>query len=160
MGSGKSTIGRALASRLHTEFFDTDAWIEVRESRSIARIFEESGESYFREREVEALEAACRKPSVVVATGGGLFAQAANRERIRVAGRSVWLDTPLERIWERGRESTERPLWGSPDELRRLLEERMPAYRQADWRIEVGDRGIDEIVELLERMVVPGDKEV
>lgn len=160
MGSGKTSVARALAARLRADFFDTDAWIEAREARSVAEVFQSHGEAYFRARESEALEAACRSAAAVVATGGGLFLSDANRARIREHGVSVWLDTPLERIWERCRESQERPLWGTREELAELLASRSRVYREADWRMETGGRDVEAIVLELMRLVVPGSKEV
>ena len=159
MGSGKTSVARALAARLGAAFFDTDHWIESQEGRSVAELFELRGEPYFRERESEALAAACRLPAAVVATGGGLFLSAAHRARIREHGMSVWLDTPLERIWERCRSSKERPLWGSREELAQLLEARRGAYREADWRIETGERGVEAIIAELMRLVAPGNSQ-
>lgn len=153
MGSGKTTVGRALAARLRADFFDTDLWIEDREAGPVAQVFEQAGEAYFRERESEALAAACRLPLAVVATGGGLFLSADNRAVIRDHGVSIWLDTPLERIWERCRATKERPLWGSREELARLLETRRSAYAEADWHLEAGARDVEAIVVELMRLV-------
>ena len=160
MGSGKTSVGRALAERVDVEFFDTDAWVEGREARSVAAIFQESGEAFFRAREAEALEEACRLRRAVVATGGGLFAQEAHRDRIRGRGVSIWLDTPLDRIWERCVLTADRPLWGTREELSALLEARRESYAAADWRITVADRGVQEIAQEAERLITPQRREV
>jgi shikimate kinase len=159
MGSGKSTVARALAERRGAPCFDTDAWIESREGRTIAEIFRDEGEARFRALESEALAEACRPAQVVVATGGGLFADPLHRERIRERGVSVWLDASLERVWERCRATVGRPLFGGLEELRRLYEERRPGYALADWRVAMEDRGIDEIVEEVHRLVGRGEED-
>ena len=157
MGSGKTSVGRALGMRLGIAFFDTDSWVEEQEGRSVPEIFAESGESHFRKREAEALEQACQLDQAIVATGGGLFLAAEHRARIRERGMSIWLDTSLEDIWERCAESGGRPLWGTREELAKLLEIRRECYAAADWRVDTGKRGVAEIVEEAERLIAPGD---
>ncbi len=153
MGSGKTAVGRVLAARRGLPFFDTDAWIEGREDRSVAEIFRAAGEARFRELEGAALEEACRLPSAVIATGGGLFVSAPLRDRIRESGVSVWLDTPLARIWERCRPEAGRPLFGTWEELEALLGSRRTSYALADWRVEVGDRTVEAVAEEIGRLV-------
>ncbi len=75
MASGKSSVGRRVAERLGLPFVDVDTEIERTSGRTIRAIFEESGEAAFREREAEFLEGIASLPGVVVATGGGAFAQ-------------------------------------------------------------------------------------
>ena len=72
MGSGKSTLGKALAETLGYGYVDTDTWIEQKEGKRISEIFEDSGEEYFRELEQKALCACIQKEKMVIATGGGL----------------------------------------------------------------------------------------
>src|SRR5437870_5642012 len=119
MGSGKSTIGQALASHLKREFVDLDEVIVERAGRSIPEIFSGVGEDYFRALEREALkELAAGQPSVV-ALGGGAFVSDENRALVREQGIAVWLDCALETIIERLGEDDTRPLYSgrSRDEL-------------------------------------------
>ena len=83
MGAGKSTIGRRLAKRLGFAFVDLDRRIEVRAGRKIAAIFQEQGEAAFRELELEESRAVASLTRVVVATGGGAFAQDATRDALQ-----------------------------------------------------------------------------
>ena len=101
MGSGKSTIGKLLASRLSLSFMDMDEVIVQKAGKSIPRIFEEDGECVFRALEGESLEAlASNSEPKVIATGGGAVLSVPNRERIKRAGRVIWLDAPPDRAWQ------------------------------------------------------------
>jgi shikimate kinase len=145
MGSGKSAVGEALAERLGYRLVDTDSLVEESEGRSIERIFAEEGEAFFRQREAETLRALADQRQVVVATGGGLFQGEDEREFIAAQGVSIWLDTPLEIIWERCRTSGGRPLFGELPELRQLYQSRRNGYALANHHIEVGHRTVQEI---------------
>ena len=95
MGAGKSTIGRRLAKRLGFAFVDLDRRIEVRAGRKIAAIFQEQGEAAFRELELEESRALASLTRVVVATGGGAFAQDATRNALQQGAFTVWLQCSL-----------------------------------------------------------------
>ncbi|MBP9884292.1 MAG: AAA family ATPase, partial [Chitinophagales bacterium] len=71
MGSGKSTVGRQLATQLQYHFIDLDTLIEQQEKATIAQLFASQGESYFREQEAFHLRSLDKHERVVVATGGG-----------------------------------------------------------------------------------------
>ena len=138
MASGKSSLGRELARRLDWDFVDLDARIESREQQSIPEIFRDRGEIGFRLAETSALreltDALGRNPlhrNVVVALGGGTFAQPLNLELLH-PWPSVFLDAPLDELWRRSTENaTVRPLRNDPTEFARLHEHRLPFYRQA-----------------------------
>ena len=95
MASGKSTIARALASRLRWRAEDVDELIEQRERTTIAQVFATHGEPYFRSVEREILKVLQPLRHLVVATGGGTFADPDNRAAINLDGVSVWIDVPL-----------------------------------------------------------------
>ena len=95
MASGKSTLARALAARLGWQSEDIDDLIERRERKTIAEIFTQHGEPYFRAAEREILGLIRPIRQIVVATGGGTFADPENRAAINVDGLSVWIDLPL-----------------------------------------------------------------
>jgi shikimate kinase len=145
MGAGKTTVGRALAERAGYAFLDTDAEVEARAGRSIEELFHAHGEGYFREREWEALLAVAGRTRLVVATGGGLFLAEAHRDFIRRHGVSVWLDVPLEAVWERCRELPGRPLFTTRAELAELLAARRARYALADHRVAVGGQDAETI---------------
>lgn len=139
MGAGKSSSGRALARLLGALFWDLDERVEAIARMSVAEIFRVHGEAAFRVTEARQLEMLARQARAVVATGGGTFAQPANRELIRRCGVSVFLDVPWEELLRRlpGKRE-ERPLFGSPEQALDLWRARLPHYRQADLSVPTG----------------------
>lgn len=149
MASGKSSVGRELARRLHWHFTDLDARIEARERQSIPEIFLSQGESGFRLAETAALRqlAESLKRDTVVALGGGTFTRPENRELLRTWP-SVFLDAPAEELWRRCEEDpAERPLRKDKDrqQFSRLYEQRLPFYRQATVTIETAGKVLGSI---------------
>ncbi|HJR68709.1 MAG TPA: shikimate kinase AroK [Gammaproteobacteria bacterium] len=146
MGSGKTAVGRRLAALLGKEFFDSDAEIEKRTGVDIRYIFEKEGEPKFRDREREVIAALTGLDDVVVATGGGVVLDAANRERLAATGTVVYLETDLDTLVRRTRSTKVRPLLVTDDPravLERLMEVRRPLYEQvADVRIETTGRQV------------------
>lgn len=140
-GAGKSTVAPLLASRLVGFIaIDLDRVVAERFGKSIDEIFAESGEGMFRDAESEALSEAMDGPPAVIATGGGVVLDPANRQTLGGA-RVVWLDAHPDHLVQRLAESTEsRPLLdGDPGfALSRLHEERSALYAQvADLTIDV-----------------------
>jgi shikimate kinase len=129
-GSGKSTVGPALAERLGVQYVELDAQIERAAGRSVREIFAEQGEPRFRELEATALtEAASSDPSVV-SCGGGVVLEPANRITLRATGEVVFLSVPLQTLRQRVLPSADRPLIHDPADLERLFREREPLYRE------------------------------
>lgn len=147
MGAGKTTVARALAGRLHWDVEDIDERIERRERRDIATIFRQDGEAYFRALEREELLALVPRRGVVVATGGGTFADPANRALMLRDGAVIWLDAPLPRLLDRVPRDGRRPLAGDRAEMERLYAARRAAYAQAHLRLDAGRSSVDAIVE-------------
>ena len=138
MGSGKTAVGKALAARLGVAFLDSDAAIEEAAQASIAEIFARDGEAFFRDREAEVIARLLSGAPAVVSTGGGAFLAERNRAAIVARGVSVWLDVPLEQLWERVRHKETRPLLRTADPrgtLEQIYEARVPVYRLADLRV-------------------------
>lgn len=146
MGSGKTTLARALSRRLGWRAIDLDDEIERREGRSVSQLFAAHGEAYFRKVEREVLLAYLAARHVVVATGGGTFVQPANRADILADGVTVWLDVPFSRIVERVPSDGRRPLAADRDAFAALFEARRAAYRQAHLRLDAQGR-TDALVE-------------
>lgn len=139
MGSGKTAIGKALALRLGVPFLDSDAAIEEAAQATIAEIFARDGEPFFRDREAEVISRLLSGPPAVLSTGGGAFMAERNRAAITAKGVSLWLDVPLDVLWERVRHKETRPLLKTADPrgtLADIYEKRVPVYRLADLRVE------------------------
>ena len=146
MAAGKTSVARALASRLGWQSEDIDDLIEAREQRTVAEIFAREGEPYFRVVEREILHLLLPLRQTVIATGGGTFVELANRVTINRDGVSVWLDVPVELILDRAPADGSRPLASNPARLRWLYETRRPAYEQAHVRIDAAGATVPEIV--------------
>lgn len=129
-GAGKSVVGRELAGRLGVPFIDLDAEIERAAGASVPEIFARDGEPAFRAREAEALVEASMHDPAVVACGGGVVLEPANRITLRNTGVAVFLDVPLDRLRDRVHPAVDRPLIREAGDLERLLETREPLYRE------------------------------
>jgi shikimate kinase len=154
MGSGKSTVGRALAQRLDRPFVDTDKVLVERTGVPVATIFEIEGEAGFRRRESGVLAELAQGNGYVVATGGGAVLAAENRDLIRAGGTVIYLRARLEHLWERTRHDSSRPLLATPDPratLGALLEARDPIYREVAHIIV--DTGTQSATTLVSRLV-------
>ena len=134
MATGKSTVGRHLAARLRWRFEDIDHLIEVHEKRTIAEIFAKQGEPYFRALERQMLALVRPLRHVVVATGGGTFADPENRAAINMDGASIWIDVPLAELIARIPLDGRRPLASDRAQLERLYAARTESYRMAHLR--------------------------
>jgi shikimate kinase len=140
MGSGKSTVGQLVAYELGWSFVDIDEEIEVRERMSVAQIFDHRGERIFRQIESEMIHDKVRlvqrgRP-MVMALGGGAFAQQVIYEFLEENGVTVWLDCPLDVVRDRIGAGENRPLARDPVAMADLFERRRDAYLRADFRID------------------------
>jgi shikimate kinase len=148
MGSGKSSVGRLVASLLDFDFLDTDEWIEQRTGRRITEIFEQQGEPAFRELERQAVAELAAHQRTVISTGGGLAAHAGNLASLKAHALVVCLWAGAETLWSRVQHQTHRPLLHDPDPLgrvRNLLAEREPFYRQADLLLNTEHRPVKDL---------------
>ena len=148
MGSGKTAVGRRIAQRLGYGFLDTDHFIEQNFGCSIAELFEEKGEPFFREAETRMLERLPMLTNHVISTGGGMLATPGNPEKLKRAGLSIFLNADFEEILTRLERDTRRPKLRE-GELRettaRLLAERMPFYTQADIAIDTKGKSVNRV---------------
>lgn len=142
-GSGKTTLGKELASHLMIDFVDLDAEIEKSEGKAITDIFSQHGEAHFRLIEARILrEWAASSTPFVMATGGGAPCFHQGMETINQYGLSIFLDCPVSSLIERVKPNKERPLLFASDreELTRKLEkirsERLDCYNKAQIIVE------------------------
>ncbi|KAM3115199.1 shikimate kinase [Phormidesmis sp. 146-33] len=138
MGVGKTTIGRLLADQLDYQFFDVDAVIEQASGQSISQIFAESGEAAFRQLETNVLAELAPYTRLAIATGGGIVLKPENWGYLR-HGVIVWLDLPLDELYNRLQHDRSRPLLQSSETLKARLNtltaQRQSLYAQADVKI-------------------------
>ncbi len=142
MGAGKTSIGRRLADKLGLKFVDADHEIEAAAGKTIADIFTEHGESYFRDGERKVIARLMDDGEQVLATGGGALMNAETRTRIKTGGISVWLRADIDLLMKRVMKRNDRPLLRGDDPeavMRRLMTERHPVYAQADITVESRD---------------------
>jgi len=160
MGSGKTTVGTLLARQLAWHFVDLDDRIEESAGLRIPEIFERLGETAFRQIEADQLRAALGravelKESLVLALGGGTYAQPGALEFLRSAGVPViWLDSPVETLLARCMTMTGRPLFRDETSFRALHAQRLPSYQQADHRVDSSGEPAEVVAEILRRGIV------
>lgn len=155
MASGKSAIGKALATKLTTQFIDLDSFIEKKEQHSISDIFENKGEIYFRNREgVYLHELLNKKGDCIISLGGGTPCYGNNMELIADYATSFYLNASINTIFERLKNETfQRPLVASigqgklKEYIAKHVFERMEFYELATHSISVNNKSIDAIVQ-------------
>ena len=150
MGTGKTSIGRLVAEQLHFQFLDTDELIQARTGRTIADIFAKDGEPAFRALERQLVGELAVQTGTVIATGGGLPTNAKNLEHLKTYALVVCLWASPEKIWERVRHQSHRPLLHDPDpqkKIRELLKLREPFYKQADVLVNTDLRAAREVAQ-------------
>jgi shikimate kinase len=153
-GSGKSTVGIALAAHLQWPFVDTDALIEMKESKKITDLFVDNGEEYFRNVEFETLKEVLEETSAVISLGGGApISQPAQDALVASDSTIVFLDVALATAAPRVGFNRDRPLLlGNPRaQWQALSDQRRPIYEKlATQSIKVDDMTVDEIIAIIE----------
>jgi len=152
-GSGKSTVGRQLARRLHLPFVDSDHVLEERLGCSIRSYFEREGEDRFRDMEQAVLDELTQRSGGVLSTGGGAVLRPVNREHLKSRTQVVYLKSSPDELFRRLRHDTNRPLLQVADPLGRLRElyaARDPLYREtAHFVIETGRPSVGTLVNMI-----------
>ena len=152
--TGKTTVAQLLAQKLSWDWIDADSLLEARYRKNIRQIFAEEGEVGFRDKEEQIFAELCRLQHCVVATGGGMILRDINRQRMRAAGKVIWLTADAQTIWERFQTdpaTAERrpPLTvGGLAEIEEVLKVREPLYQAcADLIISTEGRSTEKIAQ-------------
>ena len=150
MGAGKSSVGRAVADQLGFEFADTDEMIESRTGKSVGQLFATDGEAHFRELEHIVVVQLEDSSGRVISTGGGLPTNQANIDSLKSHALIVCLCVSPERIWERVKNQSHRPLLQTPNpkaKIQELMAARAPFYRQADVLLNTDNRSMRQVIQ-------------
>lgn len=149
MGSGKSTVAGGLSEMFGLEQVEMDELIVSRQQMPITQIFEQYGEAYFRELESQVLIEFQQKKRLVVSCGGGVVMRPENTEHMKKNGRVVWLLASPETVYERVKDSRERPLLNdhmNVEYIAGLMEKRRERYQAAaDFSIRTDGKSVQEI---------------
>lgn len=161
MGAGKSTIGRQLAQQLSMEFIDSDQEIEQRAGADISWIFDVEGESGFRKREERIINELTQKQGIVLSTGGGTVLSKDTRNYLSARGIVVYLQTTVDKQYERTQRDKKRPLLQDVEDPRQVLEDlakiRNPLYEEiADIVLPTDDQSAkvmaNQIIDLIDNL--------
>ncbi|MFT5388262.1 MAG: shikimate kinase [Candidatus Omnitrophota bacterium] len=150
MGSGKTLVSRELEKSLPYKRISTDDLIEEREGITIAEIFEQKGEAYFRSLEKIVIDEISQQCGLIVDCGGGVVLNPKNIEKLRKTGIVINLAVTAEQVLKNTKGSTHRPLLQDDDPLKKirtLLDERRPLYKNADYSIISDGRPIPELIQ-------------
>ena len=153
MGSGKTTMGRALAKQLGKDFVDSDEEIIKRTGVTVPHIFDIEGESGFRLRETAAIRDLAGRDNLVLATGGGAVLTEENRTALRQNGIVIYLKASVHDLWQRTRHDRNRPLLQTKDPhgmLTELFQQRDPLYQQvSDIVVQSGKQSVNVLMQHL-----------
>lgn len=156
MGSGKSTLGKGLATALGISWIDLDTEIETRYKISITDFFSKYGESAFRDVEHKVLKDIALIPDIVVSTGGGVPCFHNNMEFMNQTGLTIYLDASPELILSRiGPYAWKRPLFQQMDgtdileKITEHLRSRIIFYQQAQITVDAANPDIEELKNLI-----------
>ncbi|GLI54344.1 shikimate kinase [Thermodesulfovibrio yellowstonii] len=150
MGTGKTSVGKVIAKKLGFEFVDVDEVIEKATGMEISQIFSKFGESCFRDIEEEMIKLITQKRRQVIATGGGVVLRDENMKRLKKDGVIFCLRASENVIFERLKQTTNRPLLQveNPEErIKELLQKRMSLYEKADFCIDTEGLTPEEVAE-------------
>jgi len=152
MGTGKTRVGMALAIKLKKRLIRTDDLIVKIAGKSILEIFEQDGESKFRELEMEAVRKTSDEKNIIIDCGGGIVLNKVNIDRLRKNSNMILLTASPEVILGRVLEDgEERPLLNTQDKLERikkLLSFREPLYKKsADFEVDTSNLSVDQVVD-------------
>lgn len=158
MCTGKTSVGKKLAERLHFEYIDTDDLIEQQIGLKITEIFEKYGEPYFRDIESDIVKKVSLLDRKIISTGGGVVLRKENIQNLKRNGIIINLTAKPETIYERLKKQPGiRPLLNKPnplEEIKKLLNYREEFYKDCDLRIDTDELSVDEVVEEILKYII------
>jgi shikimate kinase len=153
MGSGKTTMGRALARHLGKAFVDSDEEIIKRTGVTVPHIFDIEGESGFRLRETAIIQELVGRENTVLATGGGAVLTGQNRTMLQQNGIVIYIKASVHDLWQRTKHDRNRPLLQTGDphaKLNELFQKRDPLYQQvSDIVVQSGKQSVHALMQQL-----------
>jgi shikimate kinase len=155
MGAGKTTVGQVLARHLDWTFRDLDDWIVARNGCTVAEIFRDKGEPFFRDEERRAAEATVGLVEHVIGAGGGAVTQPATLAALKNGAAIVWLRCDLDIVMGRITFDGSRPLAADRERMQALMAQREAAYRQADLAVDTTDASPDEVARRIVAALFP-----
>jgi shikimate kinase len=150
MGTGKTSVGRLVAELLDFEYLDTDEMIQAATGKTVTEIFKNDGEKNFRALEEKVVAELASRRKTVIATGGGLPTNPKNLASLKSCALIVCLWASPEKIWERVKNQSHRPLLHDTNpqaKIRELLAARAPFYKQADVLLNTELRSVREVAQ-------------
>lgn len=157
MGAGKTSVAWHLARALCLDAVDADDYLEQVEGRSIADVFAEDGQDYFRDKESACLEELARRSPCLVACGGGVVTRERNIQTMRAAGMVVYLEVTPEQVLERISDTSTRPLLSDIESARATMHARLPLYEKAaDATVQTEGRTLTQVASEVAQALVDG----
>ncbi len=157
MGTGKSTISKAISVKTDRQEIDLDAYIVRKAGKSINDIFKEDGETAFRKMETDSLRELEGMEMSILSCGGGTATRDENIALMKRLGKVVLLNATPETIYERVKENKDRPLLNgnmNVDFIRDMLDKRLPFYKKAaDYIVDTDEKTVEQIAEEIIRLL-------
>jgi shikimate kinase len=161
MGTGKTVVGKLLATRLKKQRLCLDDMIEWKVGKPITKIFGEDGEDFFRRIEKEMVEAVSHDRDAIIDAGGGVVIDGDNIKSLKEHGIVICLKARPEVIYERTKGCLRRPLLDTPnpiDSIKELLGRREQYYNRADYQIDTSELMPEEVAEKIIEILEKKDK--
>lgn len=158
MAVGKSAVGRTLARKLKRRFVDLDKDIEKAEGMKVRDIFEQKGETYFRQREKQALARVLERDGQIIATGGGIVLDQENVKLLRDRALLICLKASTDVLLKRAGDGGKRPLLmagNRKERIEEILKQRADHYAEAHACVETSDLTVDEVAEQIMSLLRP-----
>ncbi len=157
MGSGKSSVSKALAKSLNMTLVNTDLAVEKDIGKKISRIFSEQGERVFRQLEYQVIKKISKNENQIIACGGGVVLNSENTENLKKNGLIVYLRTDSQVLLERVKDSMKKPLLDVTDkekQIKSLIESREEKYlAAADFVVDSSNLSIEELAGEIQRLI-------